>query len=61
MKIIKVDSCRKCPFLVDFNYKYFELYCDKHREKHIENIDIIPEWCTLEEISSEQNENSLGT
>ena len=49
MKVIYVTACRSCPFLVYCDSKYAVIYCANNLEKHLENIDIIPEWCRLED------------
>ena len=59
MKKIIVDCCRHCPF-VDFldEYRSSELqecrpYCTQpgvyQDNPDIENVDVIPAWCKLEE------------
>jgi len=45
MKIIKINSCKECPY-----YKYIscENFCNE-KWLIIRNIDIIPHWCPLED------------
>ena len=50
MKIIKIKSCKECPNkLYALNFIGKERYICNIFDKIIENIEIIPSWCPLED------------
>ena len=44
MKVMKIISCINCPYLLGLSY------CNlKDRSVEDENIELLPEWCPLED------------
>ena len=55
MKMIRVASCLDCPHM-KMEFKYFSKpYCAKFNVEDIPDVDVIPEWCPLEDYKSEES------
>lgn len=49
MKIIKVDSCRTCPYMVSQINGLRCLYPGKSPFRNLIDLTVIPEWCQLDD------------
>ena len=54
MKIIKVESCNKCPLTILQRCTMRILYNDEYKYIPNREWDKIPEWCPLEDYKEEK-------
>ena len=47
MKVVKINECSECPYIVWSMFEKKFYYCRKYYCQSIENVHIIQSWCKL--------------